>query len=238
MEVAKVIILKILDFSDTQKIVHTFSKEKGYLSFISPSSFFKKKNCAVHLMQVVEAEFFYSEKGNFQKLKSVTPVLNLSAIYFDIYKMNIILLWSEILNLILRNEQKNTALFDFLVKSLDYLNTTKNDVANFNLFFLYRIAALIGFKINTSTYSQGFVFNINDGTFVEAGMNEPYISGPNAARTIYKLCTCSVEELGDISLNRKSRSILLDIILLFFGIHLNTDFNIKSIRVIREVFDE
>ena len=54
---------------------------------------------------------------------------------------------------------------------------------------------------------------------------------------IHKLCSCQVEELADIVLDRKSRSILLDIILLFFSIHLNTDFNIKSIKVIREVFD-
>lgn len=236
MEVDKVIILKILNFSDTQRIIHTFSQGKGYLSFISPSSFFKKKNCAVNLLQVAEAEYFYAEKGNFQKLKSVTPILNLSEIYFDVYKMNIILLWSEILNLILKNEQKNSALFEFIFSSVDYLNSAREDVANFNLFFLYRIAALVGFKIATDSYSPGYVFNVNDGNFVSPDTQQLYVSGPNAARTIYTLCTCQAEDLKQIPLNRESRSILLDIVLLFFSIHFNTDFNIKSIRVIREVF--
>lgn len=238
MEVANIVVLKILNFSDTQKIVHAFSKESGYLSFISPSSLFRKKSCTVNLFQVCEVEFFPNEKGNFQKLKSVSPLLSFSNIYLDIYKMNIIVLWSEILNLILKNEQKNINLFEFILKSVDYLNTTQNDTANFNLFFLYRIAALIGFKIDSSTYSQGCVFNVNDGTFVSPDTNEPYISGPNAAKTIFTLCTCQVEDLKQIALDRKSRSILLDIILLFYSIHLNTDLNVKSIRVIREVFED
>ena len=237
MEVVQAIVLKVFNFSDNQKIVHAFSKERGYISLISPSSFFRKRNCTVHLMQVVEAEIFYTEKSSLYKLKSVTPLVNLSALYFDIYKMNIALLWGEVLDLILKNEQKNIDLFNFILQSVEYLNETVKDIANFNLFFLYRLATLIGFKIDTSTYEEGYVLDINGGVFIPCGGKEAYVSGPNAAQVIHKLCSCQVEELADIVLDRKSRSILLDIILLFFSIHLNTDFNIKSIKVIREVFD-
>lgn len=236
MEVIKAVILKVTGYSDTQKIVSAFSREKGFLSFMSPASIFKRKSCTVHPIQVVEIEYYESERGGLHKLKSAVPVVNVAAIYSDVYKMNIALLWTEILHLILRNEQKNEALFDYIVRSVEYLNSAGREVANFNLFFLYRLAALIGFKINTDTYSEGAVFRINDGTFSSPDPRIAYISGPNAAKTIYRLCTCPVEEIKDFSLDRQSRSILLDIILLFFSIHLNADFNIKSIEVIREVF--
>ena len=75
MEVVQAIVLKVFNFSDNQKIVHAFSKERGYISLISPSSFFRKRNCTVHLMQVVEAEIFYTEKSSLYKLKSVTCLL-------------------------------------------------------------------------------------------------------------------------------------------------------------------
>lgn len=238
MEVVNVIVLKIQPYSDTQKIIHTFSREKGYLSFISPSSVFRRRNATVNCMQVAEVEYFPNPKSELHKLRAITPVINNSAIYFDIYKMNIILLWSEVLNLLLRREQKNEDLFDFIQRSVEYLNTASGDVANFNLFFLYQLLTLIGFRINVDTYAEGYVFNINDGNFCPPGSANPYISGPNAARAICQLCCCKVDDLKDIPLNRKSRSILLDIILLYFSIHLNTDFNIKSIRVLREVFGE
>ena len=63
------------------------------------------------------------------------------------------------------------------------------------------------------------------------------ISGPNTGRkSIHRLCTCEVEDLKGIPLNREARNILLDVILTFYSIHLNIDFRVKSIRVIREIF--
>lgn len=236
MQVLKAIILKTTNYSDTQKIVHAYSLEMGYISFISTGFLFKKKNQGVNCMQIVEIEYLPAEKGNLHKLKTVSPFVNISNIYFDIYKMNISLLWSEILNLILRNEQKNEALFEFLQQSVEYLNSTRNDVANFNLFFLYRLVALIGFGINANTHSPGYSFNITDGCFYPPENTSGCISGPNTAGFIHSLCTCKLDELHSIALNRQGRTVLLDIILLFIGTHLNVDFNIKSIRVIREVF--
>ena len=203
---------------------------------ISPSTLFKRKNSPLHPMQITEVEYFENEKGGLHKLRTGWPVTNLPDLYFDIFKMNILLLWGEILTLILKNEGKNENLFDFISRSLEYLNSTRKDTANFNLFFLYRLAGLLGYKINTDSWQEGYVFNIYDGNFCAAGDSIFPVSGPNTARIIYRLCTCEVEELKDIPLNRESRNILLDIVLLFFNTHLNINFNIKSIQVIREIF--
>lgn len=187
-------------------------------------------------MQISEIEYFENEKSNLHKLRSISPLINLPNLYFDIIKMNIILLWGEILNLILKNEGKNEDLFEFIHHSVEYLNASTSSIGNFNLFFLYRLAGLIGFRIDADSWQEGFVFNINDGSFYPDDKTTPYISGPNTAKIIHQLCTCEVNDLATISLNRQARNILLDIILLFYSIHLNTNFNIKSIQVIREVF--
>ena len=60
--------------------------------------------------------------------------------------------------------------------------------------------------------------------------------GSHTAKIIHRLCTCEVEDLKGIPLNREARNILLDVILTFYSIHLNIDFRVKSIRVIREIF--
>ena len=203
---------------------------------ISPSVVFKRKTKTVHLLQISEIEFFENEKSDLHKLRQIFPIINLPELYFDIFKMNILLLWGEILNLILKNEGKNEELFDYLTHSIEYLNSTHNVIGNFNLYFLYRLAGFIGFRINTSSWQENYVFNINDGSFYPSDPATPYISGPNTAKIIYQLCTCPLAEIKAIPLNRQSRNILLDVILLFYSIHLNINFNIKSIQVIREVF--
>ena len=222
MEIVQGIILKTSPYSETQKIIRIYTKEKGYLSMISPSVVFKRKTKTVHLLQISEIEFFENEKSDLHKLRQISPIINLPELYFDIFKMNILLLWGEILNLILKNEGKNEELFDYLTHSIEYLNSTHNDIGNF--------------RINTSSWQENYVFNINDGSFYPSDPATPYISGPNTAKIIYQLCTCPLAEIKAIPLNRQSRNILLDVILLFYSIHLNINFNIKSIQVIREVF--
>ena len=106
-------------------------------------------------------------------------------------------------------------MFDYLTHSIEYLNSTHNDIGNFNLYFLYRLAGFIGFRINTSSWQENYVFNINDGSFYPSDPATPYISGPNTAKIIYQLCTCPLAEIKAIPLNRQSRNILLDVILLF-----------------------
>ena len=64
-------------------------------------------------------------RGGLHKLKTMASVVNNAAVYLDVYKMNIALLWSEVLNLLLKKEPKNDALFDFIRYSVEYLNTTK-----------------------------------------------------------------------------------------------------------------
>lgn len=237
METVTGVILKTQNYTDSQKIVCVFSKEKGYMTFISPSFVFKRNSSRTAVcMQIAEIELYENARGGLHKFKTLSPLVNNAAVYLDVCKMNIALLWGEILNLLLRKEPKNDALFDFIRYSVEYLNTTERDIANFNLFFLYRLAALIGFRINTETYADGMLFDIHDGNFVAPGSGAS-ISGPNAARAIYRLCTCQVEDLKEIPLDRQSRRVLLDIILLFFGIHLNVDFNVKSIQVLREIFN-
>lgn len=237
MYTVKAIILKSIPHSEQQHILHAYSEQRGYMSFITPMTLFKRKNNhAILCMQVVEIEFIPNERGGLHKLKSISPLVNTSSIYFDVYKMNIALLWGEILNLVLRDAESNASLYEYIEQSIEYLSSTQEDIANFNLFFLFRLSGLLGFSIDTSTYNANDVFNINDGNFYHAGKQENYYTGPHSAKIIYQFCSCSLDELKNISLNQQSRKILLDIILLFMSFHLNINFNIRSIQVIREIF--
>ena len=237
MNVTKAIVLKINNYTEIQRIVTVFSAERGYLSLITPAATFKRNHSSSLLcMQIIEMEYLFNEKGNLHKLKSFTPILNTSEIYFNVYKMNIVLLWGEILHLALRNEEKNETLYEYIENSVAYLNSSREDIANFNLFFLFRLTALLGFNIDTSTYQPGYIFNINDGNFYPTAENGSYTTGPHSAEVVYKLCHLPLDEITSISLNQQSRGIILDIFLLFLSFHLNINFNIKSIKVIREIF--
>ena len=222
MHTVKAIILKSIPHSEQQQILHVYSEERGYMQMITPLALFKRKaNASAQCMQIVEIEFIPNERGGLHKLKSFSPLVNTSAIYFDVYKMNIALLWGEILNLVLRDSDPNPDLYEYIKTSVEYLNITRDDIANFNLLFLFRLSKLLGFSIDNSTYHPDHVFNINDGCFYPTSSPGNYHTGPHSAKAIHALCTCQLQELKNIPLNQQGRKILLDIALLFLGFHLN-----------------
>lgn len=235
-EVCTGIVIKTNGYSDTLKIIHLYSKEKGYLSMIAPSALFKRKTKTVHLFQTIEAEYIPNERGGLHRLKSANPISNLSNLYMDIVKMNILLLWGEILHTLLKNETANEPLFLYISRSVDYLNESEGDTGNFNLYFLYRLCLPLGFRIDTDTWQEGSLFCPADGCFYPANSSNPCVSGPNTARAIHTLCSCPPESLHTIPLNRAARNILLDVLLLFYRHHLNVNFNSKALEVIREIF--
>ena len=165
MEIVQGIILKTSPYSETQKIIRIYTKEKGYLSMISPSVVFKRKTKTVHLLQISEIEFFENEKSDLHKLRQISPIINLPELYFDIFKMNILLLWGEILNLILKNEGKNEELFDYLTHSIEYLNSTHNDIGNFNLYsIVWPVLSVFG---STLLHGRRITFSISTtGAFI------------------------------------------------------------------------
>ncbi len=235
-EVCTGIILKTNGYSDTLKIIHMYSKEKGYLSMIAPSALFKRKTGTVHPFQCIEAEYLPNERGGLQRLKSANPLVSHPNLYMDIVKMNILLLWGEILHILLKNEGTNEPLFHYITQSVDYLDTSQGDTGNFNLYFLYRLALPLGYRINTDSWQEGYLFSPADGSFHPANTSATSISGPNTARIIHTLCTCPLEALRSIPLNRTARNILLDVLLLFYRHNLNLNFNSKALEVIREIF--
>ena len=166
MEIVQGIILKTSPYSETQKIIRIYTKEKGYLSMISPSVVFKRKTKTVHLLQISEIEFFENEKSDLHKLRQISPIINLPELYFDIFKMNILLLWGEILNLILKNEGKNEELFDYLTHSIEYLNRpiTTSETLTFIFSIVWPVLSVFG---STLLHGRRITFSISTtGAFI------------------------------------------------------------------------
>ncbi|MDR0765400.1 MAG: DNA repair protein RecO C-terminal domain-containing protein [Odoribacteraceae bacterium] len=234
MEVVNAIVLKNARFVERQRVIHLFSLERGFLSMITPSLAGKREGTRV--MEVAEVEYAGGTRGGLYSLRSARTTVNTNAISLDVFKMNIALLWGEALCLLLRHEGKNKALYDYLCRSVEYLNAAGDDAANFNLFFFYRLCDLLGLRVDASSYREGYFFDPRQGRFCPSPSPAGGTVGPRAAGIICRLCVDPLSSVGDIPLSRQGRAMLLDVVFSFIGYHLDVNFDTKSIRVIREVF--
>ena len=238
MEVAEGFILKTFPYAESQFIIHAFMRNEGFTSFVT-SKAPRGKRRPFTPMQQYEMEFIRNTRGDLHRLCSVFPNQNFAPLCFDVKKGNTAMLWGEILNTVLRNEQANAPLYEYICESVETLSESGEGAENLSLLFLYRLSSFIGFRPDIQNYSKGHLFNLDKGIFEapSAVSTSDRTTGPNTAEAVYRLCSGSAEEIMHIRLDGKSRMILLDTLLCYYEIHLNTRFDRRGIDIIKETFE-
>ena len=129
----------------------------------------------------------------------------------------------EILNKTLKEHHENPVMFDFLHHSLAMLDEMDEHFENFHLIFLLKYTFFLGFSPQNSTdiVSQFREFN------VQMPFDEIYQNLMN--QVIF------ADYLTPLQIHRGARNHLLEVILLFYRLHVEEFGEIKSLQVLREV---
>jgi len=142
---------------------------------------------------------------------------------YDVMKSSLALFVTEILGKTLREEESNQPLFQFIEDSVLFLDEAGKSFENFHIQFLMQLAAYLGFGIETI---QDLENELKQNRY-------PLVSDPvemNAADRLL-LYGYGVE----VALDRNRRIQILEKLLVFYKIHIDSLGEIKSLEVLREV---
>ena len=110
-------------------------------------------------------------------------------------------------------------------------------LGNFHLCFLYRLGRFIGIEPDVSTYQYGRIFDMVDGVFrVTAPLHSQYL-GHQEAAVVALLSRMTFDNMHRFRLSRENRNQMLDVILEYYTIHCASLASLKSIDVLRSLFD-
>jgi len=236
---ARGIVLHTLPYGDNSLIVYLFTDVLGRRTYIirnSASS--KSRTRAAALFQpmfVVGFEGMENPRARMHRMKDVVSALPLRSIPFDIRKSTISLFMAEVLYRLVREEEANAALFDFLYDSICLLDDMQQGVANFHLWFLVRLSRYLGFY-PSDDYTEGAWFDMREGHFSAVQPLHAAVIHPRQSELLWRLMRCPIDELSGIALSRNDRSSFMDSILCYFGYHLDAIHAIRSVDILREVF--
>lgn len=236
---ARGIVLHTLPYGDNSLIVYLLTDVLGRQTYmIRNSASSKSRARAAALFQpmfVVEFEGIENPRARMHRMKDVVSALPMRSIPFDIRKSTISLFMAEVLYRLVREEEPNAALFDFLYESLAGLDEMQHGVANFHLWFLVRLSKYLGFY-PSEDYNAGAWFDIHEGHFSAAQPLHAAVIHPQEAELLWRLMCCTMEGLGGIRLSRSDRTAFMGSILNYFGYHLDAMHSIRSVDILREVF--
>lgn len=232
------LILSKIRYGDNDLIVKCYTNEYGVLNFIlknilkSKKSQFKKSY--FQELSNLQIEINYNENRDLQLIRNVKSVRGYSSLHTNILKSSVVLFLSEILSNILREQEKNEALYAYLESSLLWFDEEPG-APNFHVLFLLKLTKYLGFYPSTMNM-DGEYFNLEDGKFSSSTENKHNITGDNL-QLFKQLLGTTFDELKLIKMNSKQRQSFLNFILLYYRIHLGNFKQPKSLHILNQVFN-
>jgi len=232
------IVLSKLKYRDNDLIVKCYSKQKGIVSYLVRGALKSQRGSskAVYFqpLSLVLIEEQFNANRSLQGIKEIKLDYLYTSLHTDVLKTSIVMFLSEVLSTVLKEEEKNEPLFDYIENTLKWLDY-KTEFSNFHLLFLLNLTKHLGFYPDDQNRENEY-FNLSNGLF-ESKKDEFYsLSGENL--TILKqLLGIDFDSVNTIKLNSKQRQSFLNMLLLYFELHLGDFRKPKSLQIFNQIFN-
>ena len=195
----------------------------------------KGKIKAAYFQPLTQLELIvrHNTKGNLNFIKEVKISNPYATIAFSIVKQTIVIFLSEVLTKSLKEEERNTQLFEYLETSLTWFDT-HDSISNFHLLFLVNLTKHLGFYPEKENSDYPF-FNLNEGRFSSSIPKQNRISEENVTN-LKVLFKTNFDELEKLQFNASVRQAVLEILIDYYILHLPGFSKPKSLSVLKTVF--
>jgi len=233
----KAIVLSKLRYKDHDLIIKCYTEKFGVKTYLLKNAVKTKKGkfkpAYFQVLTVLEIQADHKNNRSLQYLRDIKLQCNYKSLHTNVIKSAIVMFLSEVLTTILKEEEENKALYNFLETSLIWFDENETN-ANFHLKFLIELTKYLGFYPDTSIIEAPF-FNLEEGNFQHKQTNKYCISGYNLS-FLKQLLGIKFDVDNNLDINSNQKRELLDMILLYFKLHLHGFKTPKSITVLNQVF--
>jgi len=234
------IVLQSIRYGDTSLVVKVLTRNQGLRSYMVKGAFNRnaKTRAALfqnlHLINYVEAG--KPNKGSLGYMKDVQLTSVYQSLPFVMNKSAILMYISELLTKTITEQEQNEALFDFIVRSLLWLDLVEQDYANFPLYFTLELTRHLGFYPKAN-HQPGYCFDMMEGNFAHDYPLHPYYFDAAAATLLATLINAGIDEACHIPLNVSQRRSMLDGLITFMRLHAPVIKDFHSYEVLKSVLE-
>jgi DNA repair protein RecO (recombination protein O) len=155
----------------------------------------------------------------------------------DPLKSAVLMFFNELLLKVLKEEEPEPALFDFVMKMLITLDEQKPLHPSYHLSVMLNLARYLGFFPQNGNYSPDLYFDLREGKFLNAPLLHHDFLSPELSRVMNELISIPFDEYQQFRVPRSIRNDLLDALISFYRLHIAGFGLMKSVSVLRALFD-
>lgn len=229
------IVIGAIKYGDSSIILKTYSRNFGLISFIAGGVRGKKggmKSAMMLPLNQGEIVFYEKGKGSLRRLKEFSSPRVYTEMYFHPIKNCLVMFLAEVLSHVLKEEEPEPHLFDFLSDSLFQLDAQKSDLANFHLSLLYNLSGYLGFQAERSDDSY---FDLQNGVYLKSEPMHPYYLKGKTLENWKKLSGTASDGKVLIGISSNDRAELLKTLMTYYRLHLNDFGELKSLEVLQTI---
>ncbi|MBQ8454476.1 MAG: DNA repair protein RecO [Bacteroidaceae bacterium] len=233
------IVLHYNRYNDDSAIVDIFTLSRGSVSFlVRDRRRLRKGNMQTMLLRplnIVELTFDYRASASLQKLQEVHIKHCYTSLPYNPIKETVALFLSEFLHNALRSEVRNPDLYHYIIYSLQWFDLASEGLANFHVAFLTRMTYYLGFWPNIDKRNMLPFFDLKDSIATDTEPEHNFFLKGEEVAIMPKLLRMNVRNMHRFLLTRQQRNRMLDVLTLYYQLHVPEFRDLRSLEVLREV---
>ncbi len=213
------VVFRFTKFKETSIIVTIFTEVFGLQTYIVNGVRSKSAKNKIALFQpltLLNLVVYHRPNANIERIKEISCLHPYRSLMGDVKKSTMAMFITELLNKTVKDESHAGEIFEFICHSLITMDNCKEGYENFHLIFMLKLCRYLGFG----------VFSLNE---VLCGR----ITDNETDNLLNFLLKADYETIMNIS--NSQRRTLLDLLLKFYGDHMENFGEIKSVQVLKEV---
>ena len=234
----RAIVFKTTDYGESSVIAQLFTEKFGLQSYIingvkKPRS--KITRNMLQPMHLLDLVVYHKNNNSVQRIAELKNSPVLLSVPYDVIKSCIAIFLNEVLYKAIKQQGTDESMFEFVFSSVEWLDHQNEGLANFHLLFLIQLTRYLGFYPDVTGAGAADFFDLKNGHFTRYKPEHfSYLSQPHT-HNFYSLLQCSFEECPQLKFTNNDRRYLLNKLLEYYALHIESFGNVRSQAVLEEV---
>lgn len=233
------IVTSVVRHSDRHNVLTLYTRERGRVALLVPAGKGKSaavRNASLMPLSVISCDISFRADRELQFLGQFQREYLWKEIYFEPVKSAVAIFIAEFVNVFTRNSPPDPALWDYIVKSVALLDTSKYTIANFHLGFLVKFLYFAGVKPDLSDWQKDDWFDMLEGICTPEPRVYKMAVPPHLTELLPLFGRMNPRNSHCFRMNAQQRNEFLSLLLKYFAIHFPGLDSLKSPQVLKEIF--
>lgn len=232
------VALRTVRYNDRNSILTAWTAELGRTALLMPDGAgreSRRRRALTMPLSLFEGQVDVRPGREIMTVRDMRPLAVTTALSAHPVKAALAMFLAEVLQAVLRDAgQADPVLWRLIHDTVTALDRAPDRaLANFHLWFLYRLGVVIGIEPDTSTFERGRVFDMADGIFRDSAPGHADYVEAAEARIVVILGRLSERSLPLLRMSSERRSRALDGILRYYTLHHSPLNALHSLPVLR-----